>query len=180
MYKKFKTEAIILKKKDLLDKDLLISVFTKDQGKLKLFAKGVKKITSRRLSYIQTGNLVNLVIEKRKDNIYYLFEINLISGFLKIKEFNKKIKILFQYLFILDKLLPENQKEVIAYDLTKKFFIDLSNGKNIEEFLEKLLNDYLNKLLISLGYINKNYSYKEVIEIIQQLINDRIINFDIL
>ncbi len=178
MYKKFKTEAIILKRKDLLNKDLIITVFTKEKGKLNLFAKGIKKITSRRLSYIQTGNLLDIILEKRKD-FYYLSEVNLISGFLKIKEDNKKINILFKYLFILDKLLPENQKELVSYNLTKKFFIDLSKEKNIENFSEKILNDHLNKLLISLGYINKHYSYKEIILTIQDLINDKIIHFDI-
>ncbi|PIP63744.1 hypothetical protein COW97_01050, partial [Candidatus Roizmanbacteria bacterium CG22_combo_CG10-13_8_21_14_all_34_12] len=54
-----KTEAVVLKKKDLLNKDVLISVFSQDLGRLTLFAKGIKKITSRRSPHLQTGNLVN-------------------------------------------------------------------------------------------------------------------------
>ena len=43
MTRNLKTEAIVLKKKDLLNKDVLISLFTQDLGRLTIFAKGVKK-----------------------------------------------------------------------------------------------------------------------------------------
>lgn len=179
MVKKNKTEAIIFKKKDLLNKDLLITFFTKEKGKINILAKGIKKITSKRLSCIQTGNLVQLVIEKRKD-FYYLSEISLISGFLKIKENKNKLKFLYQYLIILDKLLPENQKELVVYNLTKKFLIDLSKKEALNsDSLKKLFTIYLNKILSTLGYINKNYSFKELMLIIEDLVNDRIISFDI-
>ncbi|MEK7109728.1 MAG: DNA repair protein RecO, partial [Patescibacteria group bacterium] len=68
-----KTEAIVLKKKDLLNKDVLISLFTQDLGRLTIFAKGVKKITSRRSPHLQTGNLINVLISHKNDH-YYLQE----------------------------------------------------------------------------------------------------------
>jgi Recombinational DNA repair protein (RecF pathway) len=51
----FKTEALLLNKKSLLEKNILLTFLTKDLGEIKAFAFGVKKITSRRQSFLQTG-----------------------------------------------------------------------------------------------------------------------------
>ncbi len=170
-----KTEAIIFKKKHLLNKDFLITVFTENFGKIYLLAKGIKKITSKRLAIMETGNLVKIVIEKRKTG-QYLLEISLISGFSKIKENKDKIKIFYQFLFILDRLLADNQKEKKIYNLLKIFLIELSKKKFLnEQQEEEFLNDYLNKTLFMMGYINKKHSLKKIKLIIKDLINDDLI-----
>lgn len=170
MIRHLKTETIVLRKKDLLNKDVLISFFTKELGKLTVLAKGVKKITSRRSPHLQTGNLINILLSQKNDR-YYLQESQLISGFSELKKAENKVRELYSFLFILDRLLPENQKEEHVYNLTKKFIIDLSNP---DEKARIGLSKYLNKLMGSLGYLHEEKNLPELRSLIQEIIDEKI------
>ncbi|GAB4219074.1 MAG: hypothetical protein Fur009_3370 [Candidatus Microgenomates bacterium] len=168
----FKTEAFVLKKKPLLNKDLLVFLFTKNRGKVLVFGKGVRKITSRRQSFLETGNLIDIVLEKRNE-IYYIKEVILISGFYNIKSHKNKINLIYQLFFVLDKILPENQKEEAVYNLIKSFFIKINqNNSN-----NKLIYQFINKILISLGYLKQEVDESKIDEIFFELTNEKIPTF---
>jgi len=164
-----KTEAIVLKKKDLLNKDVLISLFTQDLGRLTIFAKGIKKITSRRSPHLQTGNLINVLVSHKNDH-YYLQESELVSGFSELKKEEKKVKQLYTFLFVLDRLLPEQQKETKTYNLTKNFLIDLSKSVKSDIITVKYLTD----IMMQLGYMDQKVSYPELKSLIEEIINEKI------
>ena len=52
----FKTEGIIIKRRDYGEADRILTVMTREYGKLKIKAKGVRKITSRRSAHIELLN----------------------------------------------------------------------------------------------------------------------------
>lgn len=164
-----KTEAIVLKKKDLLNKDVLISVFSQDLGRLTLFAKGIKKITSHRSPHLQTGNLINVLVSHKNDH-YYLQESELVSGFSELKKNEKKVNNLYSFLFVLERLLPEQQKETKTYNLTKNFLIDLS--KSVKPDIVTF--QYLTDIMMQLGYLDQKVSYPELKSLIEEIINEKI------
>ena len=168
-FRSLKTEAVVLKKKSLLNRDVQISLFTEDLGRLTVFAKGVKKITSRRSPHLQTGNLINALLSSRNDH-YYLQETHLISGFSELKKDENKVRQLYSFLFVLERLLPEQQKEVKIYNLTKNFLIDLTKSKEKELIIIK----YLTQVMKSLGYLDKDVSQAELISLIEEIINEKI------
>jgi len=172
MRKTIKTEAIVLMKRSLLGKDLIVTLFTKELGKARVLAKGVKKITSRRLPHIQTGNLIKAVINKRGEYLY-LQQTDLISAFSNIKKDEKKIGFLYSLFFILDRVLPEEQKEVIAYNLTKKILIDISKN-NITQVN---MTAYINQLISIFGYSKKNMVFDEQKLFLEELIHEKLPNF---
>jgi len=167
--KSLKTEAIVLKKRDLLNRDVLISLFSQNLGRLTVFAKGVKKITSRRSPHLQTGNLINVLVSHKNDH-YYLQETELVSGFSELKSDEKKVNNLYSFLFVLERLLPEQQKETKAYNLTKNFFIDLSKSSEQKMITYKYLTD----IMMQLGYLDKKVSYPELKSLIEEIINEKI------
>ncbi|KKP52742.1 MAG: repair protein RecO protein [Candidatus Roizmanbacteria bacterium GW2011_GWA2_33_33] len=169
MTRTLKTEAVVLKKKDLLNKDVLISLFTQDLGRLTIFAKGIKKITSRRSPHLQTGNLINVLVSHKNDH-YYLQESELVSGFSELKKEEKKVKQLYTFLFVLDRLLPEQQKETKTYNLTKNFLIDLSKSVKSDIITVKYLTD----IMMQLGYMDQKVSYPELKSLIEEIINEKI------
>jgi len=174
MMRSFKTEALVLRKKSLLHKDILISLFSETDGKVNVFAKGVKKLTSRRSPHLQTGNLINVQLHKKNDRIY-LEESSLISGFSELKKDREKINILYQFFFVLERLLPEHQKEEVVYNLTKSFLIKLS--KSVSNY--DILAVYFNKLLKLLGYTKQSHEIIELGAIISELINENLPSFSI-
>ncbi len=169
MIRSLKTEAVVLRKKDLLNRDVLINFFTQSLGRLTVFAKGVKKITSRRSPHLQTGNLISVLISHKNDR-YYLQESQLISGFSKLKKDEDKVRQLYLFLFVLDRLLPEQQKETKIYNLTKNFLIDLS--KSLKS--EKIVVRYLIATMKVLGYLDKKIDPSELKSMIEEIINEKI------
>ena len=172
MRKTIKTEAIILMKRSLLEKDLIVTLFTKELGKARVLAKGAKKITSRRLPHIQTGNLIKAEINKKGEYLY-LQQTDLISAFSNIKKDEKKISFLYHLFFVLDRLLPEEQKETTAYNLTKKVLIDISKNN----ITQANMTAYINQLLSIFGYSKKNMAFAEQKLFLEELIHEKLPNF---
>ena len=54
--------ALVLKSKPLKEGDLLVTILTKQEGKLVLLAKGVRKINSKRRCFLESGNLIKAQI----------------------------------------------------------------------------------------------------------------------
>jgi len=169
-----KTEAIVLKKKSLLNKDVLVYLFSKKQGKIVAVAKGLKKITSRRSPHLETGNLIEAVLSIKNDR-FFIRETNLISGFFELKKNRKKINNLYQFFFVLEKLLPEHQSEDIVYNLSKSFLVKLTQSDQ-EDNLTVL---YFNKILKALGYTKKDHNIIELEQIISELINEKMPAFSL-
>lgn len=173
MTKLIKTEGIVLKKKSLINKDFLVTIFSQEEGKIKVFAKGAKKITSRRLSHLQTGNLIEAIINK-KDDRFYLQETRLISGFSKIKNSQIKLNYLYNFIFILERLLAENQRDFSVFRLLKRFLIELSENKNFDD---RLTTKYINTLIQDLGYTKENLRSEELRSFIEEIINEKLPSF---
>lgn len=170
MIKSVKTEAIVLRKRNLPNQDLIIHLFSKEKGKLMVFAKGIKKITSRRLPHTETGNLIVSVIHQEGER-FYLQETTLISGFSEIKKNQQKIRDLYFILFVLDRLAPENQPEPVLYNQIKKFLIELSRSADTNS---SILAKYLNKICITLGYLHKEKSFVELQSFIENIIEEKL------
>lgn len=164
-----KTEGIVLKKKNLPTQDMIVTIFSQEAGKIRILAKGVKKISSKRLPHLQTGNIINAVIYNSEKKLY-LQETTLISGLSQIKKDSKKMSFVYFYFHIIDRLLPENQQELDIYNAVKHFLIDLSRSVTTIPLLEK----HLNILLKKLGYINKKSSLDELHKLVEELINEKV------
>ena len=169
MARSFKTEAIVLRKRSLLGRDVLLGLFSQTDGKITVIAKGVKSLTSRRSPHLQTGNLINVQLHKKGDRTY-LEETSLLSGFSELKKDQKKVNVLYQFFFVLERLLPENQKEDVVYSLTKSFLVKLSQSPSNYDILPL----YFNKLLRKLGYTKKDHDFIELTTIISDLINEKL------
>jgi len=167
--RQFKTEGIVLKKRQLLNKDYLITFFTEELGKIVVSAKGVRDIKSRRISSIMTGNLINILLYVRRDH-YYLQGAQVISLFSNIKKHENRQKTLYFFLYILDKILPEGQKEIRAYTLQKRLLIELSKA----EMNKTKRLTYGNNLLKLLGYQSKADTLEQMIDNIEEVMGKKI------
>jgi DNA repair protein RecO (recombination protein O) len=62
----YRVSAIVLKRHDQGEADRLLTVFTRDRGKLTLLAKGVRKPASRKAGHIEPFTHVDLLVAKSK------------------------------------------------------------------------------------------------------------------
>lgn len=164
-----KSNAIVLRKKDLLGNSIVITLLTETNGKIYVYGKGVKNITSRRLPNMQTGNYISAVI-RNSHEIYYIQEAYLHSYFSQIKKIEDRLKQMYFFLYILEWILPENQKEKQVYDLTLLLLVALSKKKQTAEQIAV----YCSSLLRILGYDATLKTVPEIIEYIEGIINKKI------
>ena len=157
-----KVEGFILKKKNLLNTDLFLTMFTKEHGKMALMAKGARKITSRRAAHLQSGNLVKARISSSQDRMF-LQSTDLVSGFLQLRT-----EPISQYIYILlavvDRLLPEMVPEPEIFIAMKSYMVQLARGDAPQEVLRISLQTILN----TLGYVDREESLSDLILIAEE------------
>jgi DNA repair protein RecO (recombination protein O) len=62
----YRLSAIVLRRRDMGEADRLLTVFTRDQGKLTLLAKGVRRQASRKAGHIEPFTYTELLVAKGK------------------------------------------------------------------------------------------------------------------
>lgn len=111
----FKTEGIILKRRDFGEADRILTAFTLHKGKLSIIAKGVRRITSRRAGNVELLNRVQMFLYPGK-NFWTLTEAASLDTFQKLKEDLTLSAYGFHILEIVDKLTVENQENRFLYE----------------------------------------------------------------
>jgi DNA repair protein RecO len=161
-------EGIVLVKKQILQSDVLIVVLTCHFGKIALLAKGVKKITSKRISALQTGNIVKIIFSEKNNTLRYLNSVELISHLSAIKKDLVKIQYLYILLFMFEKLVPDSQKDPDVYNVCKRLLIQLAKEKTNSVFLTKAMSEVLTQL----GY-GRCHTYDECVSITEEIIGKK-------
>ncbi|OGK20701.1 DNA repair protein RecO [Candidatus Roizmanbacteria bacterium RIFCSPHIGHO2_02_FULL_37_13b] len=144
-------EGIVIRKRGNFKENRIITIISKQSGKLNLLGYGVRNLLSRRISHLETGNYISFTYNIN-NNRTVLHETNLLYGYSKIKKDESKLGLLFLLFFILDKMIVENQKEEIIFNKTVVLLRQLNNRK---DFGMTDFNDYLCQLLLHSGFIDK-------------------------
>lgn len=101
--------CVILGHRNFGESDKLIFLYSEEFGKLKLIAKGARKINSKFTGHLETLNFAEAEIYFGPRNII-LTEINTIQSFRKIREDLEKLKSALQIAEITEKTIYENQE----------------------------------------------------------------------
>lgn len=121
----FKTEGIIIKRRDFNEADRILTIYTRDQGKISVKAKGVKRITSRRSSHIELLNHTQISLYKASA-IPVLVEAQMINSFAEIKSDFQKTGFAYHICELIDGLCPEGQEQREIFALLKNTLNQLS------------------------------------------------------
>ena len=163
----FRTEAIILKKRNFSESDRLLTIFTRDFGKLTVLAKGVRRPRSRKAGHLELGNWCKVFIAKGK-NIDILTEVESKKAF-GIADFREdKANKIYHLLEIIENLTVDHQKNLQAFILLVKFLKKVETDKNFN----LLSSVFKIKLLASLGFFSsqslKNSKAKQIFNILEK------------
>ncbi len=123
--------AIVLKRFDYNEFDQMVSVLTSQDGKIKLLAKGVKKITSKNSPFLEPFSLVDFDYINGK-NFDYLQRLNGVDYFRNLRQsWSKSLVADFSCQFI-DSILPINilNSEIFDFLLVWLKFIEKTDQIN--------------------------------------------------
>lgn len=125
-----KTEGIILRKIDSNEVDNFLIAYTKDLGKIKISAKGTKKVESKLRYSVEPITYVQLILVQGK-NFLILKDAVIKNQFLGIKKDLEKLKIVREIINIIDEAIAGEEKDEEIWKLILGTIRDLNMGENM-------------------------------------------------
>jgi len=171
MIRSFKTEGIIIKRRNFGELDRLLTIFTKYNGKIQVRAPGVRKITSRRSSHIELLNLSVLTLYKSSRSLFpILTEAQTLENFLPIKNNLPKVGFAYYICELVDRLCPDNQENKKAFFLFKDTLYGLGSNYNSDSIVE----DFEDGLLATLGFLPKLHKLRDKQAFIENILERKL------
>ena len=121
----YRTPAVVLKRTDLGEADRIVTLFTRDYGKLRAVAKGVRRTTSRSAGHLEPFTLSDLLLAVGR-------ELDVVSQALTLEPFralreNLELTMYAYYLAeVVDQLTEERFENRAAFDVLVKGFRQLA------------------------------------------------------
>lgn len=167
----FKTEGIVIKRRNFAEADRIITIFSKNYGKIQIRATGVRKINSRRSSHIELLNYCEFNLYKAK-SIPLLTEVENIENYSAIKEDLTKTGFAYHICELIDGLCAENQENEEVFNLLHKTLTQLSQKSN----LALVIHEFEVDLLTSLGFYKHSGMNKDLntVEFIEQILERKL------
>lgn len=147
--------GFVIRRVNLGEADRFVTIFTQNNGKVEVLAKGVRKITSKRSSHIELLNLVRFHSVKTSKN-FILTEVELVDSYEGRKADLKQCEIAFFVCELIDNLCPHGQVSPELFSIVVTF---LKRGAHSDE----ALLEFETQILSTLGYWNveKKFSTEE-------------------
>jgi len=143
------TEGIILKRINYKDADRILTVYTKDLGKIIVLAKGVRKLTSKKRGDLELFNQTKISLAKGK-TWYIVTQTELVNDFNNIKLNNISTSYGFFIAEIFEKLTNEDEINKRLYAFLLKTYEALNcDNENIN-----IVNAFQLKILNMSGFLN--------------------------
>lgn len=123
----YKTEGVVLKKRDFQEADKIITLYTKEYGKINCIAKGVKRITSRISARVEIFTHSYFLIAPGK-NLYLIIDAEIINSNRCLKERLDLFLISSSIVEVLEKTQPEGEANKKIFSLLISAFNSLSKS----------------------------------------------------
>ena len=142
-----RVEALILRHQRWGEADRILTIFSKEHGKMKVIAKGVRKTTSRKAGHIELFMHSTLQLAKGRE-FWILTQVETINAFLALREDLQKMSIASYVIELLDKFTYDDGANPRLYRLV----IETLERLCTEDPVFIVLRYYELRLLDLLGY----------------------------
>ena len=148
----FKTEGVILAHRNFGEADRILTIYTKDHGKITALAKGVRRPRSKKGGHVELGNWSKIFVARGK-NLDLLTEVETKRAF-GIDQFTQeKANKIYHLLELVDTLTAEKQKNPGVFVLLVRYLKNIENGENFN--LVSIV--FKIKLLSALGFFSASF-----------------------
>lgn len=112
----YRTPALVLKRQDFGEADRILTLFTPDQGKVRVIAKGVRKITSRKSGHVELFTYSTLLIAKGR-NLDIVTQAETIKPFRLLRENLSRITYAYYIAEVVDQFTEDRDENRPLFDL---------------------------------------------------------------
>ncbi len=143
--------GIILKRSDVGEADRIITLFTRERGKVAAIAKGCRKLTSSRAAALEPGSFSKVFFVETK-SLPILTQAQLLNDFSHAKKDLTSMRKVFEVLEIIDSLLIEEDAQDRVFSHTLAIFEHM-NAR--EETKSSFVRAHLTAVVEILGFANR-------------------------
>jgi DNA repair protein RecO (recombination protein O) len=138
--------AIVLKRRNYSDADRFVTLFTLEQGKISVLAKGVRKMTSRKRPALEPASLIRISITGTTTSVPLVTQAQLIQSFPELKSNLSKLTQACQILEIIDILTAEEQAHPQIFNQSVYLLKQLCRPGNHKELIVDSVKYFLDEL----------------------------------
>lgn len=150
MHRVYKATGIIIKRINYGEADKIVTIFTKEYGKIQSLAKGIRKIHSKKASQLELFSYVKVNLTKGKF-LDIVTEVEAQELFPKIRSNLRNIVYAYELIEIIDQLCPEQEVHKKIFDLSLETLRTLDGGKHKDIAL--LLEKFTLQVIWELGFL---------------------------
>ena len=143
----FRTEAVVLRHSDWGEADRILTLYSREQGKLRAIAKGVRKMRSRKAGHLEPFTRVDLQLARGRD-LLIVTQAETVEPYLNLRENLLRIAYAAYVVELLDRFTYDEDSHPPLYRL----LTDTLARLNREEAPGLAIRYYEIRLLDSLGY----------------------------
>lgn len=123
------TEAIVFKSVDYQESSKIVTMFTREHGKIALMVRGVKKVKSKFSGLIEIGNILDVVYyHKSSRSVQILSEASYAVKNKNLRTDFEKMATMTSALELISQLLHENEVNEPLFDFTKNMLTWLNEA----------------------------------------------------
>ena len=112
----YATEAIILRRVDFGEADRILTIMTPEMGKLRVIAKGARKITSRKAGHVELFTRVRLLLARGR-NFDIVSQAETVEAYRPVREDLLRSSFAHYFSELIDAFAQEGSEDVALYDL---------------------------------------------------------------
>lgn len=122
------TEAIVFRTVDYQESSKIVTMFTREHGKIALMVRGVKKPKSKFSGLMEVGNLLDVVYYyKNSRSVQILSEASYIEKTLNVRTDFTKMATMTSAIELINQLVHENEVNKPLFDFTRKMLLWLDD-----------------------------------------------------
>jgi DNA repair protein RecO (recombination protein O) len=123
----YRLAAIVLRRRDLGEADRLLTVFTRDRGKLSVLAKGVRRAASRKAGHIEPFTYVDLLVAKGQ-SLDIITQAETIASHRELRDDLWRSSWAYYVAELVDAFTREEDPNALLFDLLQETLGRLAQG----------------------------------------------------
>ena len=112
----YRTEAVVLRRRDMGETDRILTLYTPHQGKLNAIAKGVRRPSSRKAGHLELFTHSQLLVARGR-NLDIITQAEVIHAFRELRENLDRVTYAHYVVELLDRFASEGQENPPAFRL---------------------------------------------------------------
>lgn len=126
-----RTPAIVLRQTEFAEADRVLTLYTREMGKLRAVAKGVRRLTSRKAGHLEQFQTTDVLLARGRD-LYVVTQAEVLNAHRAIREDLQRMSYASYCMELLDQFTVEDDEAHPAlYDLAAQALTWLNDSQNL-------------------------------------------------